>query len=140
VTDRETEFREFAGARMESLRVLAYLTCGDWRIAEDVVLATLAKLYGRWHRMDNHEAYARTAVVRAAVDATRRWWWRRPDLPVRQRAALVLHFLEGLSVRQTAVILGFPESTVQDYTSPGPAAFRRMLDERTEERHATRTA
>jgi RNA polymerase sigma-70 factor (sigma-E family) len=77
VNDREAEFREFVAARMESLRGLAYLTCGDWQVAEDAVLSALAKLYVRWRRIDNPDAYARTTVVRAAIDETRRPWWRR---------------------------------------------------------------
>ena len=170
MSDRETEFREFVGARMESLRGLAYLTCGDWQVAEDAVLGVLAKLYGRWSRIDNHEAYARTAVVRAAIDETRRPWWRReqshshaalpdtvvtdrtPDvderlrvraaldrLPVKLRAVLVLRFLEGLSVQQTAAALDCPEGTVKGYTSRGLDALRHLLDERTEDKHAPGT-
>jgi RNA polymerase sigma-70 factor (sigma-E family) len=170
VSDREAEFRDFVGARMESLRGLAYLTCGDWQVAEDAVLGTLAKLYGRWHRVDNPEAYARTAVVRAAIDETRRPWWRREQshshaalpeppigdetpgvderlrvraaldrLPVKQRAVVVLRFLEGLSVEQTSAALGFPAGTVKVYTARGLDALRTILDERTEGRREHRT-
>jgi RNA polymerase sigma-70 factor (sigma-E family) len=158
VSDREAQFREFVAARMEPLRGLAYLTCGDWQVAEDAVLSALAKLYAKWNRVDNPEAYARTAVVRAAIDETRRPWWRReqsrshampdsvlPDdatgaiderlrvrqalggLPPRQRAVLVLRFLEGLSVQQTAVALKCPEGTVKVYTARGLGALRQIL-------------
>ena len=165
VSDREAEFREFVAARMEPLRGLAYLTCGDWQVAEDAVLAAMSRLYVRWNRIDNPDAYARTAVVRAAVDETRRPWWRReqshshampdraePDrtgavderlrlraalrhLPVRQRAVLVLRFLEGLSVQQTAVALKCPEGTVKVYTSRGLGTLRRILGTELEARH-----
>ena len=170
VRDAEGEFREFVGAQMESLRGLAYLTCGDWQVAEDAVLASLAKLYVIWHRVDNPAAYARTAAVRAAIDETRRPWWRREQahgdampevvvfdgtqavddrlqlraglgrLPVRLRAVLVLRFLEGLSVQETAAALGCPEGTVKAYTSRGLEALRKILSERTEGRSAARTA
>ena len=170
MSDREAEFREFVAARMESLRGLAYLTCGDWQVAEDAVLGALAKLYVRWRRVDHPDAYARTAVVRAAIDETRRPWWRReqshshaalpdrvaPDethgvderlrlraalgrLPVKQRAVVVLRFLEGLGVEQTAAALSLPEGTVKAYTSRGLDALRLILDERAEGRHANRT-
>ncbi|MET0425200.1 MAG: SigE family RNA polymerase sigma factor [Actinoplanes sp.] len=168
MSDREAEFREFAAGRMDALRGLAYLTCGDWQLAEDAVLGTLAKLYVRWRRIDNPDAYARTAVVRAAIDETRRPWWRRekahaelpdaaaPDLtegvderlrvrhalaqlPAKHRAVLVLRFLEGLSVRQTAAALSCPEGTVKAYTSRGLEALRHILDDRTEDNHAART-
>jgi len=163
VSDKEAEFREFVGAQMESLRGLAYLTCGDWQAAEDAVLGVLARLYVKWHRIERPDAYARTAVVRAAIDEMRRPWWRReqahshaalpdpvePDvtgsvddrlrlqaaldrLPVKQRAVLVLRYLEGLSVQQTAVALSCPEGTVKAYTSRGLDALRRILDERME--------
>jgi RNA polymerase sigma-70 factor (sigma-E family) len=157
VTDRETEFRDFVAAQMEQLRGLAYLTCGDWQAAEDAVLTVLARMYVKWPRIDKPDSYARTAVVRAAIDETRRPWWRReqpvshamperplPDstgsvddrlhlraalghLPVKQRAVLVLRFLEGLSVQQTAEIIGSPEGTVKVYTARGLTALRRIL-------------
>lgn len=169
MSDREAEFREFVSARLPSLRGLAYLTCGDWHLAEDAVLAGLAKLYVRWHRIDNPDAYARTTVVRAAIDESRRPWWRReqshshttlpdsttPDatqsvddreqlrralqaLPTKQRAVVVLRFLEGLSVSETAAALHCPEGTVKAYTSRGLDALRKILDERTEGTRATR--
>lgn len=166
MSDSEAEFREFVAARMESLRGLAYLTCGDWQVAEDAVLSALSKLYVKWKRVDNPEAYARTAVVRAAIDETRRPWWRReqsrshampdpplPDdathavderlrvrqalsgLPPRQRAILVLRFLEGLSVQETAAALKCPEGTVKVYTSRGLDALRKILGTEREARH-----
>ncbi|GAA2617893.1 SigE family RNA polymerase sigma factor [Paractinoplanes durhamensis] len=168
MSDKEAEFREFVSARMESLRGLAFLTCGDWQVAEDAVLGSLTKLYVKWNRVDNHEAYARTIVVRAAIDETRRPWWRReqshgdamPDrstddgthavdeririqqalhrLPPKQRAVLVLRFLEELSVQETAAALRFPEGTVKAYTSRGLEALRELLDERREGRRAIR--
>jgi RNA polymerase sigma-70 factor (sigma-E family) len=169
VSDTEAEFREFVAAQMDSLRGLAYLTCGDWQVAEDAVLATLARLYVKWNKVGNPGGYARTAVVRAAIDETRRPWWRReqslshdmpervaPDafpgiddrlrlrqalgqVPVKQRAVLVLRFLEGLSVQQTAAALRCPEGTVKAYTSRGLDALRQILDQRTEDQRATRT-
>ena len=169
MSDKEAEFREFVGAQMDALRGLAYLTCGDWQVAEDAVLGVLARLYVKWQRVDNPAAYARTAVVRAAIDETRRPWWRReqahshampeppaadviPDaddrlhlrqalrqVPAKQRAVLVLRYLEGMSVQQTAAALRCPEGTVKAYTSRGLDVLRQILDERTEGRRAART-
>ncbi|HTJ36645.1 MAG TPA: SigE family RNA polymerase sigma factor [Dactylosporangium sp.] len=156
--DDEAQFRDFVGVQLEPLRGLAYLTCGDWQAGEDAVLTVLARLYARWRHIDNPLAYARTAVVRAAIDETRRPWWRReesagdalPDrplpgdgtgevderlriraallhLPARQRAVVVLRFLEGLSVQQTAEAMGCPEGTVKAYTSRALDGLRRIL-------------
>ncbi len=157
VNDSETEFRDFVRAQMEPLRGLAYLTCGDWQAAEDAVLTVLARLYVKWNRVERPASYARTAVVRAAIDETRRPWWRReqarshampdpetPDgthavderlhirealseLPPKIRAVVVLRFLEGLSVQETAEALGFPTGTVKSYTSRGLDALRQIL-------------
>ncbi|WP_433082517.1 SigE family RNA polymerase sigma factor [Dactylosporangium sp. CA-052675] len=156
--DDEVAYREFVTVQMDQLRGLAYLTCGDWQLAEDAVCTALAKLYARWHKVDRPESYARTMVVRAAVDEVRRPWWRReqavgdampepavrdgtPDvidrvtvldalrtLPVHQRAVLVLRYLEGRTVQETAEALRCPEGTVKTHTARGLAKLRERLD------------
>jgi DNA-directed RNA polymerase specialized sigma24 family protein len=57
---RDVEFADFMVARMPSLRRLALLLCQDWHRADDLVQATLIKLYV--HR-------ARAAGADAAVRA-----------------------------------------------------------------------
>jgi DNA-directed RNA polymerase specialized sigma24 family protein len=74
--DEEEEFRRFVAARMEPLRGLAYLTCGDWQVAEDAVSTCLAKLYVRWGKVSSPERYATRMVVHAVVDEVRRPWRR----------------------------------------------------------------
>jgi RNA polymerase sigma-70 factor (sigma-E family) len=154
--DDERDFREFAAARMESLRNLAYLSCGDWQVAEDAVSTALARLYVRWRRVNAPDSYARTMVVRAAIDEKRRPWRRErpssnalPDVafadpsgdtderlrvtaalrkvPARQRAAIVLRYYEGLSVEETAAALGCREGTVKSQTLRGLATLRSLL-------------
>jgi RNA polymerase sigma-70 factor (sigma-E family) len=157
-SDDEAAFREFVSVQMGQLRGLAYLTCGDWQLAEDAVCTVLAKLYARWRKVDRPESYARTMVVRAAVDEVRRPWWRRehsagdalpdppvPDsaaavvdrvtvldalraLPLQQRAVLVLRYLEGRSVQETAEALRIAEGTVKTNTARGLAKLRQWLD------------
>ena len=153
----EQQFCRFVAAQMDSLRRLAYLSCGNWNTAEDAVATALSKLYARWRSVDSPEAYARTMVVRAAIDETRRPWWARersasdapPDVqlpdhdtavverldmmaallqvPARQRMVLVLRFYQGLDVRQTATDMGCSESTVRSQTVRGLAALSRAL-------------
>jgi DNA-directed RNA polymerase specialized sigma24 family protein len=65
---------------MESLRALAYLTCGDWQLAEDAVVTALSKIYPKWRRIDRPAFYARRAVMTAAIDEVRRPWWRREQM------------------------------------------------------------
>jgi RNA polymerase sigma-70 factor (sigma-E family) len=62
----------------------------------------------------------RVATRHALIDALR-------ELPPRQRAVLVLRFLEGLDVAATAKVLGCRQGTVKSQTSHGLAALRTVL-------------
>ncbi|ATE57717.1 SigE family RNA polymerase sigma factor [Actinosynnema pretiosum] len=102
------------------------------------------------------DAYVRRCVVRAVIDESRRPWRRerfvdavpeRPStdevaesvvtrealvaglkrVPPRQRAVLVLRFLEGLDVTAAAEALGCTEGTVKSQTARGLTALRDAL-------------
>jgi DNA-directed RNA polymerase specialized sigma24 family protein len=63
----DEEFTHFVTARMRSMRRMAYLLCQDWQRADDLVQATITRLYVRWDRaraMEHTEAYARAILVR----------------------------------------------------------------------------
>ena len=75
----EQGFREFAVSHAASLRRTAYLFCGDWHMAEDLMQASLLKLYQAWHRIewrDTPSAYARKVLLRTWLDEKRRPWRR----------------------------------------------------------------
>ncbi len=50
-------------------------------------------------------------------------------LPVRTRAAVALHHLAGLSVRETADALGVTENTIKTQLKTGLARLREVLDD-----------
>ncbi|MEU4806702.1 SigE family RNA polymerase sigma factor [Actinosynnema sp. NPDC023587] len=154
--ERDREFGEFVDARALVLRRTAYLLCGDWHRAEDLVQTALTKLYVAWPRVRRDgsvDAYARKILVRAAVDDSRRGFRRRetvveslPEtsvpgdapadfdvraalaaLPPGQRAVVVLRYWEDLGVAETARLLGRTEGTVKSQAAKGLAALRRLL-------------
>ncbi|MFB9905030.1 SigE family RNA polymerase sigma factor [Allokutzneria oryzae] len=157
MTDRDAEFVEFVQARGVALRRTAFLLCGDWHRAEDLVQAALIKLFKAWpkiHKTGSLDAYTRQVLVRTAIDESRRFWRRRerasaelPEvaipaasseealdlrralatLPARQRAVVVLRFWEDLSVEEVANLLGCAPGTVKSQASKGLAALRRTL-------------
>jgi DNA-directed RNA polymerase specialized sigma24 family protein len=46
----DDEFADYMSARLASLRRLALLLCQDWHRADDLVQATMTKLYLHWAR------------------------------------------------------------------------------------------
>jgi RNA polymerase sigma-70 factor (sigma-E family) len=75
----EQRFREFARGQAQMLRRSAYLLCGDWHLADDLVQATLIKLHRAWPRVsrtDRPISYARRTLLRCWLDEKRRPWRR----------------------------------------------------------------
>ncbi|MCP2166167.1 RNA polymerase sigma factor [Goodfellowiella coeruleoviolacea] len=73
------EFRRFTLANAAALRRSAYLLCGDWHLAEDLMQATLVKVYQAWSRITEPElarSYVRTVLLRTWLDEKRRPWRR----------------------------------------------------------------
>jgi len=141
----QEEFREFVKISAASLHRTAYLLCGDWHLANDLVQEALAKTFRNWQRVqraDSPDAYVR----RILINESNRYWRRRPNraaqldaaqhepitpdssdeivdrsellrallsLPARQRATVVLRYLEGLSEQETAAVLQCSEGTVK---------------------------
>jgi RNA polymerase sigma-70 factor (sigma-E family) len=113
-------FRDYVSARLEPLRRTAYLMCGDWHTADDLVSTAVLKVYRDWRRisrMDNVDAYVRRAVINAWLDERRRPWRRErsvPELPPRAQPGVdrsvddrlaVLGLLDALPARQRAVVV-----------------------------------
>lgn len=149
---KEQDFRDLYVARAPAMRRTAFLLCGDWQLAEDLVQVAFEKVYASWSRLREPEAVLRRTLVRCWVDETRRPHRReRPyeqvperaaeepereslthalaSVPPRQRACLVLRFYDDLSVAETARLLGCTEGTVKSQTSRGLEALRAVVGE-----------
>jgi RNA polymerase sigma-70 factor (sigma-E family) len=158
---RDEEFGEFMRNRASLLHQSAYLLCGDWHLAHDLVQETLVKAYEHWPRVrqaDSPDAYVRRILLNEA-----RGRWRRrertvavarfpegrepvaPDatdevarragllqalhtLPLRQRATVILRYVEGMSERETAAVLGCSEGTVKSQSARALGTLRSYLD------------
>lgn len=82
MSDRDSEFREFAASRADRLQSFAYLCCGDWHRAQDTVQRALLKMYLAWDRtlIRDVDAYVRRVIVNTLVDDGRLSWFQRVGL------------------------------------------------------------
>ena len=142
----EEEFVEFAGAVSSRLQGVAFLLCGDWHTAEDLVQAMLVKVFVSWRRIGRQEtahAYAARTLVNTYLAHKR---LRRtgeiptgglperaaglpaPEtrmvvlaalatLPPKGRAAVVLRYWADLSVDQVAAVLGCSPGAVKSQSA-----------------------
>jgi RNA polymerase sigma-70 factor (sigma-E family) len=154
---RDAQFTEYMAARLPSLRRLAVVLCDDRQRADDLVQATLVKLYVRWPRVQaaaHPDAYARKVLVREFLQERHSLWAKRVTLsgqvsdlpadtvdhdvlldlraavdalPARQRATLVLRFYCDLNVDQCAGILGCSPGTVKSQTARALGTVRHTL-------------
>ena len=83
--DAEEGFAAFVRERGDHHLRVAVLLTGDWHAAEDLVQASLVKLYRAWPRLDTRGCGADLAGIdaylrRIMVNTQRSWWrarWRR---------------------------------------------------------------
>lgn len=132
----------------------AYLVCGDWAMAEDLLQTALAKAWRVWGRIENDpDPYVYRILVNTHSSWMKRKWRGEipteypPDhayegdqaaavdtraelrtalerLPHGQRAVLVLRYFEDLTEPQIAAILGCSVGTVKSQASKAMAKLR----------------
>ncbi len=134
----------------------AYLLVGDLGEAQDVAQEAFVRALARWRivrTLDDPVGWVRRVAINLAISRWRRHrnaltaWRQRADretsagpgpdrvavidalrgLPRRQRAVLVLHHMNDLSVADVARELGVPEGTVKSDLSRGRAQLARAL-------------
>ena len=133
---------------------LAWGILGDAAAAEDVAAEALARAYARWPRVRDlpwRDGWVLRVVANLAIDGVRRV--RRTfvlpapvpmeedeavalrlalsaalrALPPRQRQAVALHYLGGLTDAEVADALGISTGSVKTHISRGVAALRARL-------------
>jgi RNA polymerase sigma-70 factor (sigma-E family) len=154
----EEEFVAFAEASAPRLRRTAYLLCGDWHTAEDLVQSALARVFVAWRRIrqqDSAHAYATRTLMNCYFADRRR---KRPveiltdqlpdfaketpapetrlvvlkalaGLPPKSRAVVVLRYWADLSVDDAAAVLGCSPGTVRSQSVRALARLRIVLDD-----------
>jgi RNA polymerase sigma-70 factor (sigma-E family) len=154
------EFAEFAETASPQLRRTAFLLCGNWHTAEDLVQTTLAKVFVSWRtirRRDAVRAYAARTLVNTYLADKRSkrnaeiLTDRLPERPVaphapetrmvvlgvlatlppRARAVVVLRYWEDLSVEQVADVLGCSPGNVKSHTARAIDKLRAALGDAT---------
>jgi RNA polymerase sigma-70 factor (sigma-E family) len=147
-----TGFDDFVAARSTQLLRTAYLLTRDHALAEDLLQTALTKAWFAWSRIEGEpEPYVRKILVNTYASWWRRKWngeqahaeppepepspghgaddrhdlWTAMGrLPRRQRAVIVLRFVEDLSEAETADLLGISPGTVKSQTSKAFAKLR----------------
>ncbi|MGZ8763949.1 MAG: RNA polymerase sigma factor, partial [Acidimicrobiia bacterium] len=129
----------------QQLARFAFMLSGSHEIAEDAVAETYARLWprfrrGRIHKVLPHlvrdvivEVRERTrregsrSTVPRAPDDIETPWGALQHLPIEQRSALVLHVVEGLSLDESAMLLGDPVDITATRVDAGLGRIAELL-------------
>lgn len=120
MSDRDTAFAAYFEAKSDAMRGTAFLLCGEWHRAEDLVQTAFTKVYIAWNRVGQHDRldnYVRRTLVRTFLDERRRGWFRRErvtDTPAErirhadgdaENRVVLLDALAQVPPRQRAVLV-----------------------------------
>lgn len=116
-----SEFADFVTVREAALQRTAWLLTGDWGLAQDLVQASLARVWPRWERItrrDDPEIYVRRVMMNTWLTwRRRRWVGEHPSRDVLDSAApgdlaaevaarlATRQLLGGLTSRQRSVVV-----------------------------------
>lgn len=151
-------FNEFVHARLPKLLRFGHALTGDPHSGADLVQDALERAMLAWSRIDakeDPEGYVRRIMVNRNVSIWRRHrkerltdrmpenassspanerddglWEAIKQLPVKQRAVIVLRYYEDLSEVQIAATMGCSTGTVKSQASRAMAKLRTLMDEK----------
>ena len=152
------DFEQFYKATVGRLLGQLFLVTGDLHVAEEIVQEAFTRASMRWSQLRDYdvpEAWVRRVAMNLAVDRARRL--RRQArailnlepppavpavsvetlalvealraLPVRQRQAIVLHYLADLPIQEIAQVLAVPSGTVKSLLARGRRGLAAKLGE-----------
>jgi len=151
-----TDFEPFFRREHPRLLALGVTLIGDRELARDVVQESLMRAYVAWGQVSELErpgAWVRRVLINLCTDVARRrgreraalarsgpqasmnvldpvdseLWRAVRLLPRLQRGAVVLHYLDDLSVAETADVLGVSAGTVKSSLSRARSALAPSL-------------
>jgi RNA polymerase sigma-70 factor (sigma-E family) len=152
-----SSYSAYVDARWASLYRFAHLVTTDPHEAEDVLQATLVKVYVKWEQVSaaaSVDAYVRRMLVNELLGERRlrarrgtkqhllpapdtvpaddpsdrlALWDHLAGLPPRQRAVLVLRYYEDLTEEQIAEVLGCSRGTVKSQAHDALRTLRARL-------------
>ncbi|MFG2044019.1 SigE family RNA polymerase sigma factor [Dactylosporangium sp. NPDC048998] len=116
----DDQFHVYVAEHLDRWRRTAYLLCGDWHLADDLVSEAVIRLHRHWSRAsqaNNVDAYTQKILTRCWLSEQRRRWRRvehtqadppatsylQPDGIVERQPLAQL--LESLGPRQRAVVI-----------------------------------
>ncbi len=145
----DSGFRDLYEREFQSVFRAAYVVSGNREGAEDAAQEAFARALARWRRLGK-EPWVGGWVVRTAINVAKRQRRRRPvvqsspahepdpeavldlrraisGLSGRQQEAVVLHYLLGFPLQETAQAMGCQEGTVKAHLSRARAALAGSL-------------
>ncbi len=149
VVSPEPSFADFYRDTYADMVRLAYLLTGSVDTAQDLVQDAFVGTHGAWSRVREPRAYIRRAVANACMSHhRRRFREERPHarvddatsldadelfdvlatLPVRERAAVVLRYWQGLDEREIAEAIGCRPGTVGSLLHRAHAHLRKVIE------------
>lgn len=154
--EREPEFDEWFHEVFPRAVLLAQRILGSRQAAEDAAAEAFARAFARWSRLrslPHRDGWVLRVTAHLGIDATRKRRLPfapvglRPDddeltvlrlalvealraLPRRQRDAVALRYLSGLSETEVAAALGISTGTVKSHIHRGVRTLRARLGDR----------
>jgi RNA polymerase sigma-70 factor (sigma-E family) len=152
-----SSYSSYVDARWSALYRFAYLLTTDRDQADDLLQATMIKVYLKWDHViaaSSVDAYVRRMLINELLGEHRRsarrrdrqrllvpveeaatddpvdrvdLWQHLGALPPRQRAVLVLRYYEDQTEAQIAALLGCSRGTVKSQAHDGLRTLRRRL-------------